>query len=88
MTQLTNDDMNNLRHMLGIAVHIQKKKWGYRNRFAPAGANIQSMERLEMAGFVHKGNPYGDSYYFHATAEGCAAVGFTPIQTKRILNDQ
>ena len=47
---INDTDMGNLCHMLGIGSHIKKRQWGYRNHFAPCGADIQSMERLESAG--------------------------------------
>ncbi|MDA8152035.1 MAG: hypothetical protein ACYCVT_07210 [Acidithiobacillus ferrooxidans] len=52
---INDTDRDNLRHMLGIGSHIKKRQWGYRNHFAPAGVDLQSMERLESAGLVRKG---------------------------------
>ena len=78
-------DMGNLRHMLGISSHIKKRQWGYRNHFAPAGADIQSMERLEGAGLVQKGRPYEDTHYYHATEAGCVAAGLNPAQIKKAM---
>ncbi|MDA8153121.1 MAG: hypothetical protein M0003_10480 [Acidithiobacillus sp.] len=77
--------MNNLRHMLGIGSHTKKRQWGYRNRFAPGGADIQSMERLETAGLVYKGRPYADTYFYHATEAGCVAAGLKPYQIRKAM---
>ncbi len=85
MTQVNDIDMDNLRHMLGAGPHTKKSKWGYRNFFAPTSAYIQSMERLEEAGFVRKGRPFLDNHYYHATEAGCAAAGLKPYQVRRAL---
>ncbi|MBU2769139.1 hypothetical protein HAP94_24005 [Acidithiobacillus ferrivorans] len=78
-------DMNNLRHLLGIGSHIKKRQWGYRNHFAPGGADIQGMERLETAGLVCKGRPYADTYFYHATEAGCVAAGLKPYQIRKAM---
>lgn len=81
---INDTDMVNLRHMLGIGSHIKKRQWGYRNHFAPGGADIQSMERLESAGLVRKGRPYEETYYYHATEAGCRAAGLKPYQIRNL----
>lgn len=78
-------DMSNLRHMLGIGSHTEKRQWGNRNHFAPGGADIQSMERLESAGLVCKGRPYADTYFYHATEAGCRAAGLKPYQIRKAM---
>ncbi len=78
-------DMQNLRHMLGAGSHIKKRNWGYRNHFAPAGDDVQSMLRLESAGLVIKGKPYHETYYYHATKAGCEAAGLEPYQIQKAL---
>ena len=85
MTQVNDTDRDNLRHMLGIGSHIKKRQWGYRNHFAPAGVDLQSMERLESAGLVRKGRPYEDTHYYHATEAGCVAAGLNPAQIKKAM---
>ncbi len=78
-------DMDNLRHMLGIGSHIKKRQWGYRNHFAPGVSDVQSMERLESAGLVRKGQLYQDSHFYHATEAGCVAAGLKPVQIKKAM---
>ncbi|MBU2839455.1 hypothetical protein HF670_07735 [Acidithiobacillus thiooxidans] len=85
MTQINEADIENLRHMLGIRKHIKKRSWGYRNYFAPAGEDIQSMERLEKAGLVRKGCVYGETYYYHATETGCSVAGLKPYQIQNVM---
>ncbi|WP_232821356.1 hypothetical protein [Acidithiobacillus ferrivorans] len=85
MTQVNDVDMENLRHMLGIGSHIKKRQWGYRNHFAPGGADIQSMERLEAVVLVRKGQPYQETHYYHATEAGCVAAGLKPHQVRRAM---
>ena len=82
---LSDADIENLRHMLGIGSHIKKRQWGYRNHFVPGGADIQSMERLELAGLVRKGRPYEDTHYYHATEDGCAAAELKPYQIRKAM---
>ncbi len=80
---INDSDMENLRHMLGIGSHIKKRQWGYRNHFAPGGADIQSMERLEFSGLVRKGRAYEETHYYHATEAGCVAAGLKPYQVRK-----
>lgn len=80
------EDMDNLRHMLGIARNVPKKQWGYRNYYASSVSDMPSMTRLETAGLVRRGRPYEDAYYFHATEAGCLAVGLSAEQRQDALN--
>jgi hypothetical protein len=82
---MTKEDMDNLRHMLGAQPHIPKQQWGFRNFFLPGGIDVQSMERLEAAGLVSKGRVYLDTYYYHATEAGCAAIRLNKRQTRDAL---
>lgn len=82
------EDLDNLRHMLGAKEHIKRRDWGYRNHFAPSAGNIQSMDRLEIAGLVVKGGKYNDYHMYHATEEGCKVAGLNKAQTKRALQPE
>lgn len=84
---VSDDDLDNLRDMLGATTYVKKRDWGYRNRFAPWGKDIESMQRLEQAGLVIRGRPYHDTHFYHATARGCEAVGLNKAQTERALED-
>lgn len=87
-TSLTAKDIDNLRHMLGVHQQKPARQWGLRNYFACGGGeNEKSMRRLEAAGFVRQGRPYENSFYFHATEEGCKAVGMNAAQIKRAFED-
>ncbi len=48
------EDMNNLRHMLGIGSHIPAKDWGSRNYFnaGEGHSDMPSLLRLIAAGLV------------------------------------
>ena len=85
MTQVNDVDLENLRHMLGIGSHIKKRQWGYRNHFAPGGADIQSMERLEEAGLVRKDRSYEGTHYYHATQAGCVTARLKPYQIRKAM---
>ena len=83
---VTDEDIDNLRHMLGARNDQTKRYWGYRNHFAPGGGpDEKSMERLESVGLVKRGRPYHETYYYHATEQGCATLGFSQAQTRRAL---
>lgn len=71
---VTDDDLDNLRHMLGVS---EEHPRGYRNYFVAGGQDVASMERLCVAGFAWKNERYALSAdpCYHATIEGARAVG-------------
>jgi len=72
--QITVNDLDNLRHMLGVSGRCL---FGYRNYFVAGGEDVASMERLRAAGFTVKNECYGLSAdpCYHATIDGARAVG-------------
>ena len=76
--RITVDDLDNLRHMLGVS---ERSPRGYRNYFVAGGADVESMERLLVAGFVVKNDRYALSPEpcYHATTEGARAVGLRSL---------
>lgn len=83
---LINADYDNLKHMTGCSSRYMKKEWGFRNHFAPGGKDVESMERLESAGYVVRGSRYHETNYFHATKEGCKAIGMSWFQIRNALS--
>lgn len=75
---ITADDLDNLRHMLGVS---EKNRRGYRNYFVAGGKDVESMERLREAGFVVKNDALVLSRdpCYHATTEGARAVGLKAL---------
>lgn len=75
---ITADDLDNLRHMLGVSDRCRR---GYRNYFVAGGDDVASMERLRAAGFVVRNEQYGlsDDSCYHATIEGARAVGLKAL---------
>ena len=75
---ITADDLDNLRHMLGVSERCRR---GYRNYFVAGPDNVPSMERLRAAGFVVKNERYAMSAdpCYHATTEGARAVGLKAL---------
>lgn len=75
---ITADDLDNLRHMLGVSEKCRK---GYRNYFVAGGDDVASMERLREAGFVLKNERYNASSdpCYHATVDGARAVGLKEL---------
>jgi len=87
---LTSKDLDNLRHMLGaIPERYTAKQWGFRNYYASGkgGDALESMHRLVNAGFARQGHESESMIYFHATEEGCKAVGMNKAQIKRAFED-
>jgi len=72
--RLTADDMDNLRHMLGVSA---KHPRGYRNYFVAGGDDVPSMERLRAHGLVVRNEQYRMSSgpCYHATETGARFLG-------------
>jgi hypothetical protein len=75
------EDLDNLKHMLGVSEYTPKRQWGYRNYFACGKTDELSMERLVEAKYAERGHAYGDSFYYHATPLGAKLL---KIPKKRI----
>lgn len=78
---VTVDDLDNLRHMLGVSDRCRK---GYRNHFVAGGKDVDSMEQLREAGFVVKNDwthpdLTGGMPCYHATPDGARAVGLKSL---------
>ena len=75
---ITVNDLDNLRHMLGVDEKCRK---GYRNYFVAGGSDVASMERLRAAGFVVKNERYkmSEDACYHATLDGAKAVGLKEL---------
>lgn len=75
---VTADDLDNLRHMLGVS---ERSPRGYRNYFVAGGDDVLSMERLCAAGFAVRNERYALSSdkCYHATDEGARAVGLKSL---------
>ena len=75
---VTSDDLDNLRHMLGVS---EQHRRGYRNYFIAGGDDVASMERLREAGFAVKNERYAASKdpCYHATIDGARAVGLPSL---------
>jgi hypothetical protein len=83
--EVTSEDMDKLRHMLGaVPKRYPKNKWGFRNYYCAGSGARESMMRLVAAGLATEGHTQeGGSTYFHATKEGCKAVGMDGAGIKR-----
>lgn len=71
---LSVDDMDNLRHMLGVSERCPR---GYRNYFVAGGEDVASMDRLLARGLVIKNERYSLSAdpCYHATLVGAKFIG-------------
>lgn len=83
--ELTEQDMERLRHTLGASGQYPRSKWGFRNYFAAArnGEQEESMTRLVAAGYAIEGQKSEHMAYFHATKAGCEAAGLHKAAIKR-----
>lgn len=69
---LTIEDMDRLRHMLGINFERSVRRWGNRNYYSVGNdEDLASMNRLAGCGWVEH---IKDSIWI-ATLEGCLAAG-------------
>lgn len=83
---IKDEDMDSLRHMLGVSKNRSKNLWGFRNYFAAGSDQIESMERLVSAGYAARGVEVGGSLtYYHATEAGMDAVGMSKAAKRRAM---
>lgn len=80
------EDMECLRHMLGIRPTTAKALWGRRNFFDASETDRPKLERLREAGLVVFVAPpselYG-GYNYRATLSGAMAAGLTAAGIRR-----
>jgi hypothetical protein len=71
------EEMNILRHMLGIDRRVKPKDWGYRNYFnaEPGHNDYPILLRLEKKGLIER----GPRHMWYATPDGCEAVGLKEL---------
>lgn len=72
------NDMDNLRHMLGVD---ERHPRGYRNYFVAGEGDIPSMERLRELGLVVKNERYrlSEDCCYHATDKGARFIGLAKL---------
>jgi hypothetical protein len=84
---VTEKDLDNLRHTLGVSIGRKKSSHGNRNYFAAGkGEQTESMQRLLSEGLVVKGREDENLTYYHATKEGCEKIGLHKAAINRALN--
>lgn len=83
-------DLENLRHMLGVDSSKSRKRWCCRNYFNsnPGCDHYPSMQRLVAQWLAVEHRPD----YFSATLYGCMAIGLTAKEThkgteRRLIHD-
>jgi len=85
MSEITDEDLDNLRHMLGM-IKRPKRNHGYRNHFVAGPVDIGSMNRLVAAGYAKRGSiPTDSGPWFYATEAGCKAVGLHKAGIERAM---
>lgn len=83
---ITDDDLEKLRHMLGVGPRHPRRAWGFRNHYAPGASDVPAMERLVAAGLAERGAPYREAHFYHATASGCQRAGLSKAATRRVMD--
>lgn len=78
------EDMDDLRHAVGMVSNARPSKWGYRNYYN-ASLDHAGMLRMEALGFVTRGRSAGESVNFYVTEAGCKAIGLPAAATRRAL---
>ena len=82
---ITADDMDDIRHALGIDNRRPRKQWGFRNYYC---GHTPGMERLVAVGFMRLARAgselTGGDPVYAATREGCRAVGMTDAEIDRM----
>ena len=80
-----------LRHMLGASRERRKRDHGFRNYFCAlvGGEDYTTLQEMEQAGLVKSGLSIngGKMQHFHATIEGCEAIGLSKAAIKRAFDD-
>lgn len=84
--QITAEDMDDLRHMLGMTPPHSQREWGFRNYFC-ADPEHPGMRRLEALGWVRatRSAIVGSDQVFVATREGCRAVGLPEAKIAKLF---
>ena len=72
---INEEELQKLRHMLGIKKTTPKNRWGFRNYFAAGADDIPSMRKLESAGYVFDDGIIGHYRVYRATLLGCETAG-------------
>lgn len=84
LVALSADDLDTLRHMLGVRKDSPRKKWGYRNYFATAMDRVRVLERLRAAGLAVKGRSVDGLVLYHATERGGDMADLTFQQIRQV----
>lgn len=77
------DQMDTLRHMLGMASNVPMKDWGWRNYFnsGDEGDDLENLRAMEAQGLVEL---YRRNYW-RATELGMKVVGLPQKARKKLL---
>lgn len=83
MDELLKEDLDSLKHMLGM--NYSKKNWGYRNYYACTIDSIDEvvMQKLVRMGYATKSRQTILFSYYHATDKGCIIAGLSKKTNKK-----
>lgn len=81
MTNLL-EQMEILRHMLGMQSHRPLKEWGWRNYYNSAEADLEHLRVLESMGLVQQYRPH----YWRATENGMRVAGLPQRAIMKLLS--
>ena len=82
---ITADDLDNLRHALGIEPTRVRSQWGFRNYYVTCPGDA-SFARLVACGFAEPAGTLNDGRdtVFRATREGKRAAGMTDAEIAKM----
>ena len=85
--EITEEQIELLKHMLGARSDVLKKDWGYRNYYCSTTGRYQDqLAILEEHGYVvSQSKPHHNPgyIYFYATKKGAIAAGMKPYQLRK-----
>lgn len=89
VSTLTDTQRKLLQHTLGARPDQNKKNYGYRNGYLASVGSTPHQEFKKMVdlGFAVAGESEDGMQYFHATVEGCKAIGLGKAAIKRAFEE-
>jgi hypothetical protein len=85
--ELTEKQLQQLKHTVGAAPEISRKNWGYRNHYCVRAGSEQEAEMMELVklDLMEKGQEASTNTYFHCTEMGCKAAGLSRKQILKVF---
>lgn len=82
---ISENDIDNLRHMVGAGAEVKRRDRGYRNYYNTYTGDPEMQRLVEQGLAVHGRNVPGNSVNYHATRLGCLAAGLSEAEIRRAM---